>query len=293
MKFHAFICISLGIAASQARAASEGEVLFKQNCSACHALDQQVVGPSLVEIRSIYLGKPDDFLKWCLAPGKKRPGTIDMPSMAHIPEAGLRQIHAYIMATADGVKEKKSASGDPFASSPTQNERPTVQRIFMPNSGPAAIAVALDSMTSLCWDAGSCRLRYAWTGGFIDGWPYWHANGSEQAKIIGTVRYTEEESPFGSMDGAKFKGYELKGGLPKFYYKLGSTMIGESFTALDGGKGFKRHFELSSPPSSGMKLKLSDDPKVSIESDHGRIEGKTLILTAAEAADFTLTIQFQ
>ena len=293
MKSNPILFLILAAASGSVRAESEGEVLFKQNCSACHALDQQVVGPSLVEIRSIYSDKPDDFIKWCIAPGKKRPETIDMPSMAHIPEAGLREIHHYVMATAEGVKEKKTAKGDPFAASPTQNERPAVQRIFMPNAGPAAIAVALDSLTSLCWDAGSCRLRYAWNGGFIDGWPYWRANGSEQAKIIGTVRYTENESPFGDMEDAKFKGYEINDGLPTFHYQLGSSMISESFSALEGGKGFKRHFHLSAPPASPVKLALPTDSSVTIESDHGRTDGKNLIISPAEATDFTLTIQFQ
>ena len=70
-------------------------------------------------MRSLYDGKLDDFVKWSIAPQKKRPGAIKMP-----------------------------------------------------DASPASIAVALDDTNSLCWDAGTCRLRYAWTGGFIDGFPY-------------------------------------------------------------------------------------------------------------------------
>ena len=38
----------------------------------------------------------------------------------------------------------------------------------MPGAGPAAIAVSLPNDLSYCWDAGSCRLRYAWQGEFLD-----------------------------------------------------------------------------------------------------------------------------
>ncbi|MGY8644435.1 MAG: plastocyanin/azurin family copper-binding protein [Verrucomicrobiales bacterium] len=47
-------------------------------------------------------------------------------------------------------------------------ERPTFIRCIRPDAGPAAIAVALPEELNVCWDAGNCRLRYAWSGGFID-----------------------------------------------------------------------------------------------------------------------------
>ena len=278
---------------SQAYAETNGELLFTQNCSACHMLDQQVVGPSLVEIRSLYLNKPDDFLKWCLAPEKKRPDTIEMPSMAHIPEAGLREIHAHIMSVADGVKQVKAKAGDPFAGAAAQNERPLVQRIFMPNAGPAAIAVALDPLVSLCWDAGVCRLRYVWTGGFIDGYPYWKGNGSDFAKIVGSVRYTEKNTPLGDTTGAKFKGYDIVEGLPVFKYALGATEVAESFKALPGGKGIERHFQISGKRASSLTAKIENDSSVKIECNKGAISSGTLTLSPADAADFTLTYEFQ
>ena len=52
-------------------------------------------------------------------------------------------------------------------------KRPLMYRIFMPEASPAAIAVALKHGQNYCWDAGQCRLRYAWYGGFVDPWPVW------------------------------------------------------------------------------------------------------------------------
>ena len=54
---------------------------------------------------------------------------------------------------------------------------PYVYRILMPDAGPAAIAVSLPQKLSYCWDAGACRLRYAWQGDFIDPIDYWDKKG--------------------------------------------------------------------------------------------------------------------
>ncbi len=282
----------------------DGGVLFTQNCVACHMKDQGLVGPSMVEIRSLYLGKPDDFVKWAVAPGKKRPGAIDMPSMVHVGEPGLRAIHSYIMKAAEGVKEKQVQAGDPFAASHTHAVRPRIQRIFLPDAGPAAIAVALDETTSLCWDAGEGRLRYAWTGGFIDGYPYWKGKGNSLAKIKGTIRHIQPHRFFSSA-APVFHGYDIVEGLPVFRYTVDGRGTGllafpqcevaESFRALPGGAGFEQRFVLTPKPDDSFFLTLTfaEDPKAETTSNKGRWEKNKLTLTPDEAADFTLTHKFR
>lgn len=285
------ILFTLAAAFSVASAAPDGKQLFTTNCSACHMLDQMVVGPSLVEIRSLYDGKPDEFVKWSVAPQKKRPGAIEMPSMVHVGEEGLRAIHAHIMEVSKGVVAKQQEKGDPFAASPTQTVRPQVQRIFMPNASPASVAVALDDTNSVCWDAASCRLRYAWTGGFIDGFPYWQGNGSSLAKVQGTVKYTEQASPFGKDAAVKFLGYKVKGGLPAFKYTAGELTVTEAYTPVSEGMGFVRTFcvETKAP----IALDFPAQSGVSITTDKGKLEGGKLTLTPAEAAAFTLTFSLK
>lgn len=279
------------LASASGQAPPDGASLFTLNCSACHLLDQTLVGPSLVEIRTLYQNKPDAFLTWCVSPGKKRLGAIEMPSMVHVGDPGLRAIHAHIMTVSKGVVAQKPIVKDPFIASPTQTARPLVQRIFMPDAGPAAIAVALDDKTSLCWDAGECRFRYAWTGGFIDGYPYWKGNGSSQAKIIGTVRYTE---PSALIPGAPdFKGYQIKNGLPVFRYALGSQEITETFGVAPDGPGITRTFTISPPPSAPLVLKLPASAKTKTTSDTGTLIKNQLTLTPEQAVRFTLTHRFQ
>jgi cytochrome c551/c552 len=271
----------------------DGAQLFTTNCSACHMLDEMIVGPSLVEIRGIYNGKPDDFLKWCVKPSKKRPNVIEMPSMVHVGDEGLREIYAHVMKVADGVKVKEAKKGDPYLSSPVQTKRPQIQRIFMPNAGPAAVAVALDSTMSLCWDAGECRLRYSWNGGFIDGYPYWQGNGSSLAKVLGSIRYVEAKSPFENVVEAKFAGYRIEKGLPVFKYQLGDRLITESFSAIANGGGFNRSFTLTPTPSAPVVLNFPEDQKVAYTSDKGKWTGSTLTLKGADTAAFTINVTFK
>lgn len=274
-------------------AAPDGAQLFTNNCSACHLLDQMVVGPSLAEIRGLYLGKPDDFVKWCVAPKKKRENVIEMPSMVHVGDEGLKAIYEHVMKVAEGVKAKKQDPGDPYKASAIYAARPQVQRIFMPNAGPAAIAVALDATNSLCWDAGECRLRYAWTGGFIDGFPYWRGNGSSVAVVVGTVKYTEAQSPFGTGKEVKFLGYTMKDKLPTFRYQIGTQTVTERFTPLKEGTGFQRTFAVTPTPSAPLTLEFTTQTGVTITSDKGKMDGTKLTLAPADAATFTLTFSLK
>lgn len=256
----------------------DGAQLFTTNCSACHMLDQKIVGPSLHEIRSIYNDKPNEFLKWCVKPGKKRPNTIEMPSMVHVGE--------------EGMKAKESKKGDPYVTY-SQTKRPQIQRIFMPDAGPAAIAVALDQSVSLCWDAGDCRLRYSWSGGFIDGYPCWQGNGNSSAKILGNKRYVEASSPFANKAEPKFLGYGIKKGLPVFKYQLGDLNITESFSAIADNIGLNRTFTIKPSPNAPMILNFPTDQKVDYKSDKGKWSGTQLHLTAYDASAFTIHISFK
>ncbi|GAA5482788.1 hypothetical protein [Haloferula sargassicola] len=270
--------------------AQEPAQVFQMNCSACHAVDRMVVGPSLVEISGIYRGRPDEFVKWCLQPEPKRPGAIEMPSMAHLGEETLRSLLPYILETAEGKSEIKKSDADPFAMPAAMVRRPQVQRIFLPDASPAAIAVALPGDLSYCFDAAECRLRYVWQGGFIDGWPYWKGNGSSIARLGGNVVYREDDFPLqwaviGSEPPPKFMGYEIgDDGLPTFHFLRGKTKVAEKITPLADGTGIERHFETS--PAKALKVTAPD--KITVSSSTG-----SLRLDASAAKSFTLTYRWK
>lgn len=264
------------------------EQLFAIHCAACHAADYALVGPSLVEIAGIYKEDPEGFVNWSLRPGKKRPEMIEMPSMAHLGKDTLREIHRYILSAAQGKTEKKSptaADGDPF---PDVGARPKVQRMFMPDASPAAIAVALPGELSYVFDAGECRLRYVWKGGFIDGWPYWKGNGSELAKVDGEIVYREQSPLFRVVESgessSKFLGYSLSDGIPTFRYRLDGVRFSERILPLPTGDGVLR--EIETDGTMAIRLGEVSGAEIVTESNENP-------LPAAMARKFTVTIRWK
>ncbi|MFK7740021.1 MAG: hypothetical protein AB8H80_06820 [Planctomycetota bacterium] len=275
--------------AGQKVAPHAGEMPFRTFCSACHVVDRPLVGPSLVEIRGLYKDRPDDFIAWCKKPQQKRKGSIQMPSMAFVPDQDLRAIHAYVVSITANKKEANVKGADRFRASPSMRRRPLVQRIFMPDAGPAAIAVAIDDTRHFCWDAGSCRLRYVWSGDFIDGWPVWRANGNALAKVVGDVWLRESKSPlaFANTDKPRFRGYRMKDGLPTFRYQMGKLNVEERITK--SAQGLARHFKLENAPES-VQLTLTASKRVRYSSEDGTFADAVFTPAADKRTAFTIVM---
>jgi cytochrome c len=73
-----------------------GALLFRKACAACHARDERLVGPSLVEIAPLYAGNPEGIVSWAKQPGRKRLEYPAMPAQ-NLPEEDLRAIADYIL----------------------------------------------------------------------------------------------------------------------------------------------------------------------------------------------------
>ena len=169
-----------------------------------------------------------------------------------------------------------------------------LMRTFMPESSPAAIAVALPGGHSYCWDAGNCRLRYVWRGGFIK------RNGSygrwrTLPTILGQIYYREPKLAFrfeGEKDvpATKFLGYRFLDGIPEFRYKLGECEVREFLAKLPGKSGVVRHFSLSGLGEKNLFFQKDAMAGVEILSNKGTWYEKVLKLTPVEAKSFTLTM---
>ncbi len=262
--------------------------IFQMNCAACHAVDRMVVGPSLVEISGLYRADPAGFVKWCIKPEHKREGVVEMPSMAHLGEPVLRQLHGYVIASAAGKTELKGGDGDPYSVPRAMVRRPQVQRIFLPDASPAAIAVALPGDLAFCFDAAECRLRYVWQGGFIDGAPYWKTNGSSLAKPDGEVVYRENSFPFPPASGEnppEFLGYRVaKDGIPTFRYRRDGMLWEETIRPAADGKGIERSF--TTP--GGRPLEAAPAAGANVVSSTG-----SLAIAADRSHSFTLSYRWK
>ena len=122
--------------------------------------------------------------------------------------------------------------------------RPFVQRMFVPDSGPASIAVALPGAQNFVFDAGECRVRYAWRGPFMDAAAHWRGNGSALAVLGDAPWWVSDEFPLqvsGRRKPAarKFLGYKLVNGIPEFHYRWSEQEVFESVHPLAEGLEFR------------------------------------------------------
>jgi azurin len=178
---------------------------------------------------------------------------------------------------------------------PGGGQRPYIQRIFMPNSGPASIAVALPGTLNYCWDAGECRLRYTWRGAFIDASAHWRGNGKELAAVPAEPWWSAERGKFplklsgaGAPPAVKFLGYKIDAGLPEFHYEVGETEVFEKITPAPGDTGLVLHFRI---PKAAHPLEFSlTSANAKLTGSAGAFDSGILRLTPAQAADFTVTL---
>jgi len=95
--------------------ASAGERVYQNVCSACHARDSMLVGPSVTEIAGIYAGDPAGIVTWTRAPGRKRAGFMQMPAFNNLPSADLDAVAQYML-------EMPAMPEDEAASAPADDQ---------------------------------------------------------------------------------------------------------------------------------------------------------------------------
>lgn len=195
-----------------------------------------------------------------------------------------------------GHTNHTTPSGHPYAL-----KLPALYRTFMPDAGPAAIAVGLPGNLSYCWDAGTCQLRYAWMGGFVDNMDQWDGKGQKLTKIVGDIFYrnpagnTPESMPIRPASGTsevRYRGYQLVNRYPEFMYSVGATTIRELITPTPGRRGLVRQFTL--PAATGpLTFQADEQPGVQYEA---RIDQKParfqygVLTIPANTKQFTITM---
>lgn len=275
------ICILISVVTLTCSAAETAEVLFQKNCAACHLMDQSFAGPSLIEVGHLYRNNPQGIVAWAMKPGNKRKGN-QMPPMAHLGKENLKAISEYILKATKGKKWTKTKELT------KKSKVSRIQRMFLPNAGPAAIAVRLNETLSFCWDAGACRLRYLWQGAYMEPTPYWKGNGNGLAKILGKVYFRTEAFPFSNgKDKPKlqFQGYAVEGGLPIFNYSIDGVLIQEKILGLKNG--FSIHYKVGQTKGElSYKIPKSEGFRVSCEKV--LIKDNLLKIPSSKSFEFTL-----
>ncbi|MEO7411847.1 MAG: plastocyanin/azurin family copper-binding protein [Opitutaceae bacterium] len=162
----------------------------------------------------------------------------------------------------------------------------SVNRFFMPQAGPASIAVVLPGGYSYCWDAGAGRFRYAWKG-TLGARP-----DKTVAKLEGEVYYREESGfplrvgpdPAAVPKQIDFNGYTVDAqGIPEFELNVDGVTVRERVEIKDGR--ITRRFR-----TNGLSVWFFVSPENQERfTATGPKEGAFYKFTGAAAQDFTVT----
>jgi mono/diheme cytochrome c family protein len=231
--------------------------------------------------------RPDHFRRWLLDPKRVAPST-PMPSFFDaLPHAeAAAKVETIFRYVAQG-----NAMPPPVGWVDKTNyivavhEQPVIMRAVMPNASgqgslPRGIAVGLPELINYCFDASTCTLRYAWSGGFLDMQPAWSGRGGNQVRVQGRRFYATSTFPLRLGDSAadqpkpRFEGYVLVAGRPTFVYRLGEIEVRESITAPPRDQkdpGLIRTFELDTA-GKPLTITLPDAPNLAYATSSGTIE---------------------
>lgn len=193
------------------------------------------------------------------------------------------------------AKIGEHAGHNPAPAHPYQETPPYLYRTFTDESGPATIAVRLPGNLSYFWDAGTCRLRLASEGEFLDMKTLWAGHRQATAKNLGKVFFldkTEYPIRIGAVENipeVQFKGYRLIERYPEFHYTLNGVDVYELIREKSDGTGLIRTFRI---PESNQSLWFVHNAADGIEytSPAGEWLNGRLELTASKAKQFTITM---
>jgi azurin len=191
------------------------------------------------------------------------------------------------------VEGREATTLHPYSTKP-----PIIYRTFMPESGPASIAVGLTGGVSYAFDAGRSMVRYAWSGGFIDNSEIWKGHvRNQRAEIVGTVFFRSEGefplrigSPDGEPPAPSFQGYRLVEGRPEFTYEVEGATVRQRIRPAEGdAPGLVRDFSISGVQGRPVRFVTSRSDSVAHRASAGAWRGDTLRLDPADARAFTIT----
>lgn len=190
---------------------------------------------------------------------------------------------------------QSQATGHRVSGHPYTLNLPAVYRTFMPDCGPAAIAVGLpgpEGGQSYVFDAGQCRLRYAWSGGFVDNSEQWDGKGQRFTKVVGEIYFRNTDQFPWRVGNATatplFKGYRLVNRYPEFRYVVNGVEVRELIRPLASGRGLLRSFTLS-PTKQTLSFVASAQPGIRLKPSVGRLQDGEVRLPPG-TRQFTLTV---
>ena len=220
-------------------------------------------------------------------------------------DANVQEIWAALGVDAAGPLPTGLVPGPgPWAaeSRPRPSGEAVIVRAYMPEATPAAIAVGMPGGISYCFDAGACRLLYAWKGGFLDlEETLWKKLGADRltptAQIQGKRFFQSMRFPFqvGASDRQpqiRFGGYRWKEGSPEFHYQVGGASVHEHILPTKEAAGFRWRFRIERVHTP-MQFAVSFKGPVEIVSSSGTAREGSVRIPIEEDAHFEIMVRLK
>jgi cytochrome c len=102
MKKSGLIIAALGLAFSTAPALASMELATKSACTACHAVDKKLVGPSYQDVAKKYKGDPKAeamLIEKVKKGGQGVWGPVPMPPNSNVKDADIATLVKWVLAT--------------------------------------------------------------------------------------------------------------------------------------------------------------------------------------------------
>jgi len=203
----------------------------------------------------------------------------EMPELSedkHIPE--IRRQHS--------MAERRDHPYTPVA--------PYHYRVFIDGASPAAIAVALPNDIAYCWDAGTCYLRFAWHGAFLDNTDLWKGKGNAESKVVGDIFFRSETGfPISVANKTPgeivYKGYRMKNRYPEFHYQVDGIDIFELIHETPERTSLIRMFRIPEV-SVPVEFRTSPGEGVVYSASAGVWKENVLHLSPQESRSFAITM---
>ena len=212
-------------------------------------------GPDMTEMHARI--RTDWLLRWLREPSRLQPGTAMPAFFSDMPAA---QAHTKMNALANTLAAGKSLPLPEGLLDGPQDYRlvvrdePVLLRTFIADSSPRSIAVGLPGGVNYVFDAEQCRVRYAWSGGFLDVSPLWTGRGGGPAKVLGKkfLTFTTQPLRIGNADSepkVKFRGYRLVDKFPEFQFEVDGVLVSQR--VRKGGVPNSLELEFQLGPTQG------------------------------------------
>jgi mono/diheme cytochrome c family protein len=222
------------------------------NCHDCLGSKStgEMRGPDLAQVHDRL--RSDWIERWLRDPSRLAPGTAMPAFFSALPPAEAEEKISDITAALSAGRLMPPPPGLQGLAADyllTVADAPILIRGFLPDSSARSIAVGLPGGLSYCFDAETCRLRYAWSGEFLNMTPTWHGRGASPPELRGTKFYVAPDllpwrvGDKAALPALKFLGYALVNKVPEFRFTVNGVTVKQIVTSAPAG-GLLARFEL-------------------------------------------------